>query len=233
MDKKDIEKLLEAQAVDRERLTILNTVYGGVVKRNLDSAARLLSDTKENLLALEADAQNLTATFDKIARAINATIKAIDDEKMKGEDNADVGNFGSFLSKISILEGQLSNIERQIREKSAAFERAKDTVTTAQRIIQANTAEFKRQEKSIEETIANLDKKFDATIKTIDEKLASRYKSIRRQKGSGAKDIVVPITHDNRCGGCYFEIPLSQVSKIKMEGCIICEECGDIIYDSK
>jgi predicted nucleic acid-binding Zn-ribbon protein len=231
MDKKDIETLLEAQAVDRERLTLINSVYGGVAKRNLDSATKLLTGTKENLLALESDAQNLTATFNKIAKAINDTIKVIDDEKLKSEDDEDAGTFGSLLSKISILEGQLSNIERQISDKSAAFERAKETVAIAQRTIQNTTAEFEKQKNSIKDTVADLDAKFEKTIKTVDEKLSARYKNIRRQKGTDPKDIVVPMTADSRCGGCYFEIPLSQISKIKMNGCIVCEECSKIIYN--
>ncbi|MDR1917987.1 MAG: hypothetical protein LBQ05_03295 [Christensenellaceae bacterium] len=230
MHKNDIETLLEAQKIDRERLTIINTVFSGVTKRNLDSATKLLTDTKENLLALENDAQNLTVTFNKITKAITDTIKAIDDEKAKGEDKADAGTFGSLLSKISILEGQLSNIERQISDRNTAFERAKEAVSIAQRTIQNTTAEFNKQKDEIKDTVAALDAKFEKTIETIDEKLATRYKNIRRQKSTDPKDVVVPMTADNRCGGCYIEIPLSQISKIKMNGCIVCDECGKIIY---
>jgi predicted nucleic acid-binding Zn-ribbon protein len=42
-------------------------------------------------------------------------------------------------------------------------------------------------------------------------------------------DIVVPLTH-KRCGGCHFELPLSQVHEVTTTGYIICEECGKIIY---
>jgi predicted nucleic acid-binding Zn-ribbon protein len=232
MDRKNIEILLEAQGVDRERLTLLGTVYDGVTKRNLDSATKLLTDTKNTLLSLETDAQILSATFGKITKAITDTINAIDGEKTNGNEEYRQGNLGSLLQKISILESQLGNIERQIRDKSVAFDRAKDTVRVAQTMIISNTAEFEKQKKSIAGAVSKLDKQFDDIIKNVDEKLATRYKNIRRQKGSSPKDIVVQITPDDRCGGCYFEIPLSQVSKIKTNGYIVCEECGKIIYES-
>lgn len=232
MDKKGIEVLLEAQGIDRERLTLLSTVYDGVTKRNLDSATKLLTDTKNTLLSLETDAQVLSATFGKITKAITDTVSAIDYEKTSGNPEYRQGNFGSLLQKISILESQLGNIERQIRDKSVAFDRAKDTVRVAQTMILTNTAEFEKQKKSIADAVSKLDRKFDDTIKNVEEKLATRYKNIRRQKGNNPKDIVVQITHDNRCGGCYFEIPLSQISRIKTNGYIVCEECGKIIYES-
>jgi len=77
--------------------------------------------------------------------------------------------------------------------------------------------------------VAEFDKKFEDTIAKVDSKLATAYKNVRRKYGKDPKDVVVPVV-DKRCGGCYMDLPLNQLSQIKVNGYVLCEECGKINY---
>ena len=70
------------------------------------------------------------------------------------------------------------------------------------------------------------------SIKNVDEKLIAKYNAVRKSKGTDTKDVVVPLTGDNRCQGCFMDVPVATVNQIKTNGWAICEECGGIIYQA-
>ena len=224
----DIAKLLEAQKTDKERLTLSLSIERGSVKLELDRAMKTIADTKNTLLALESDAKTLQDNFNRIEKVLTETINTLAKAKKSGAE--DIGEFGSLLSRLSILEGQLADMERKISEKTSAFKNATMAVIRSQEVVKKHTEAFEKQKASIAGKLNELKAKFDAQSQGIDEKLIAKYNAIRKQKGSDTKDVVVPVTADNRCGGCIMEIPLSQVSKISASGWAVCEECNRIIY---
>jgi predicted nucleic acid-binding Zn-ribbon protein len=224
----DILKLLEAQKTDKERLMLIRSVEQGSIKRELDSAAGVLAEAKTKLLALEADAKTLQDNFARICRVLDETVNLVNKEKDSGGE--DIAEFGSFLSRLSIMESQLADMERKIGEKMLAFENARVSGAKAQRIVQTATETFQKQKLSIKNKLDELDAKFESQIKGLDERLVAKYRAIRRQTDNDVKDIVVPVTADRRCGGCFMEISLSHISKISADGWALCEECGRMVY---
>ncbi|MBO4822972.1 MAG: hypothetical protein J5580_00130, partial [Clostridia bacterium] len=73
---------------------------------------------------------------------------------------------------------------------------------------------------------------FNAKVQGVDEKLLMKYRAIRKSKGNDMKDVVVPLTLDNRCQGCFMDVPSAMVNKIKTDGWVTCDECGRIIYQA-
>jgi hypothetical protein len=151
-----IEKLLEAQSIDRERLILINSVENGITKRNFDSANKLIANTKESLLALEAEARAILDNFARIGRVLEETVNTINREKSNA-GGEDAGNFGSLLSRVSILEGQLADMERRIRDKTAAFDNARVAAAKATKIAQAGAEELVKLRAAIKGKVTELD----------------------------------------------------------------------------
>lgn len=223
----DIAKLLEAQKIDKERLNLLLSIEKGSVKMELDKAEKTLTVAKKNLLQLEADAKGLQDNFKKIAKILADTLALV--QKAKQTHSEDTGEYGDYLSNLSFLEGQLAELERKILEKTAAFKNTSLAAKNATEFTRKAQQVFADQKKSIAGKLQELDQKFAAATTDIDEKLLTKYKAIRKSKGGDAKDVVVPLT-DNRCLGCYMEVPMAIISKINTTGWAVCEECGRIIY---
>ena len=80
--------------------------------------------------------------------------------------------------------------------------------------------------------LQELEKQFNEKVHGVDEKLVTKYRAVRKSKGSDTKDVVVPLTGDNRCQGCFMDVPVAIVNKIKTNGWATCDECNRIIYQA-
>ena len=223
-----ITKLLAAQKIDRERLELLQSLAKGSVKVELDKANQTIADSKKNLLQLEADAKSLKENYEKVSKIVTDTVALV--KKANQANSNDMGEYGDYLSKLSILESQLADIERKIMEKSAAFKNTTVSVVKASEFVKKNSQLFEQQKQKTAAQVKVLDEQFDAAIKGVDEKLLAKYKAVRKSKAGDVKDVLVPLTADKRCQGCYMDVPAAITSKISADGWATCEECGRIIY---
>ena len=226
-----IAKLLEAQKVDQARLALILSLEKGSVKVELDKANRTIADSKQTLLQLEADAKTLQESYQKIAKVIKDILHQV--EHAKQSNSEDMGEYGNYLSKLSVLEGQLADMERRITEKSAAFKNTTMSVMKASEFVKKTTQLYETQKQTISQKTVALEQEFNTKVQGIDEKLLNKYKAIRKSKGTDTKDVVVPLTTDNRCQGCYMDVPAVITSRISTDGWAICEECGRIIYKNE
>jgi predicted nucleic acid-binding Zn-ribbon protein len=223
----DISKLLDAQKTDKERLSLLLSLEQSDTKCELDAAKRIANDAKTKLLSLDEEAGNLKQNFARLGRVVEETVKLVENAKKSG---GDVGEFNSALSRLSILEGHLADIERKISEKTAAFNLTYQSGARAQSVARSRMEEFEKQKLSLKGKLDELDTKFETQMKGVPPDLAAKYRTVRKQKAGDTKDIVVQVVPDNRCGGCYMEVSLSHINQIASNGWTTCEECGRVIY---
>jgi predicted nucleic acid-binding Zn-ribbon protein len=221
---KDIEKLFEIQKIDKERAEILNSVENGNAKRNYDNANKTIEGTKIALLGLENEAKNLQESFSRVAKVLSETFANIEKEEKNNSSEEDkISVFGTLLTRISVLESQLADMDRKIREQTVSYENAKISIQRAQEVVKKYAPEYEQQKGKINGKVDELTAKINEALKKIDCNLASKYKTIRT---------IVPLI-GNQCGGCSFEMPKLAISNIKQNGWIICGECGKIIYDTE
>ncbi len=223
-----ITKLLTAQKIDHERLVLLQALTKGSVKVELDKANQTIVDSKKNLLQLEADAKNLKDNYEKVSKIITETLALV--KQANQAQSQDMGEYGDYLSKLSILESQLADIERKIMEKSSAFKNATVSVVKASDFVKKNLPTYEQQKQQTDVQVKALEKQFAEATNEVDEKLLAKYKAARKSKVGDVKDVLVPLTADRRCQGCYMDVPAAITSKISADGWALCEECGRIIY---
>ena len=229
MSNQSIEKLLLAQKIDKERLQLLQNLENGKVKKELDKTTKLINNSRTNVLQLDSDAKVLQENYQKISKIIAETLALV--EKTNANQNEDLELYSNYLSKLSMLESQLADIERRIVQRTLTF---KNIINELGKITnqQKNYLKMYEEEKSATAPrLQALEKQFNENIKGIDEKLVAKYNAVRKSKGGDAKDVVVPFG-DNRCQGCFMDVPVAIANQIKTNGWAICEECGRIIYQA-
>lgn len=230
MSKESIEKILAAQKIDKERLQLIRNLEKGKIKIDLDKATRTIEDSKKSLLQLESEARNLQDNYQKIAKIVEDTLAQIN--KTKAEHSESLELCSEYLSKLATLESQLSEIERRIIQKNTVFKNISLDVAKSSAILKNLAQKYDEAKKQEAPKIQSLKKQFDEKVQGVDEKLLTKYRTIRENKGSDTKDIVVPLTLDNRCQGCFMEVPVAMINKIQTDGWTICSECGRIIYQA-
>ena len=230
MSNENIEKLLVAQKIDQERLQLIESLEKGKAKIELDKTNKLINNSKACLLQLEAEAKTLQDNYQKIAKIVADTLAQVKDANASQSEDLEL--YSNYLSKLSMLEGQLSDIERRIMQKTATFKSTTVDVAKASATLKNANKLYEDAKTTNAPKIQALEKDFNNKIKSIDEKLVTKYRAVRKSKGGDTKDVVVPLTGDNRCQGCFMDVPMAIVSKIKTDGWATCDECGRIIYQA-
>lgn len=230
MSNQNIEKLLAAQKIDKERLQLVQNLENGKVKKELDRTNKLINDSRVNVLQLDSDAKVLQENYQKISKIILETLTLI--EKTNTKQSEDLELYSSYLSKLSMLESQLADIERRITQKSLAFNNIKNDLLKATSQQKTYLKMYETEKAAGAPKLEALEKQFNENIKGIDEKLIAKYGAVRKSNGGNTKDVVVPLTGDNRCQGCFMDVPVAIVNQIKTNGWATCEECGRIIYQA-
>ena len=230
MSKESIEKLLAAQKIDKERLQLIQNLEKGKVKMELDKTNQTINNSKASLLQLESEAKTLQDNYQKIAKIVADTLAQV--EKANANHSEDLELYSDYLSKLSTLESQLSEIERRIVQKTAVFKSTTVDVAKASAMLKNITKMYEDAKGAGAPKIQALEQQFNEKAHGVDEKLLAKYRAIRKSKGGDTKDVVVPLTADNRCQGCCMDVPVAMVNKIKTDGWTTCDECGRIIYQA-
>ena len=232
-----IEKMLEYQEKDKQRLALLATVENGRVKHEIDVASRALDDAKQSLLALENDAKTLSNAYEGVKKTLGELFDRIEQFKKPASQNKSEEEITSatayvsaMLQKTTVHENQLEDLAKRIAAKTVAFKYKTATVARAQNIVRTLTPQYEQQKKQIEPKIAACEKEMAKIGAGINKELLDKYKRRRASdKSEKIADIVVKIAGE-RCGACFHEMPTLLVHKIKTDGYIVCENCGKIIY---
>lgn len=230
MSNENIEKLLVAQKIDKNRLQLIHDLEKGKVKSELDKTMQMINNSKACLLQLESEAKALQDNYQKIAKIVADTLAQV--EKANHSKSEDLELYSNYLSKLSMLEGQLSDIERRIVQKTTTFKNTTVDVAKASGMLKNISKVYEDAKTAGAPKIQALEKEFAEKVQGVDEKLLAKYRAIRKSKGSDTKDVVVPLTGDNRCQGCFMDVPVAMVNKIKTNGWTTCDECGRIIYQA-
>ena len=223
-----IAKLLEAQKIDKQRLELLLSLEKGNIKVERDKAQNNIDESKALLLKLDAEAQTLQEYYKKIEKSLADTLALI--AQAKKAHHEDIAEYDGYHADLCKLEGQLADTQRKIEEKTAAFKATTLSVMKATEFIKKTAKLYEEQKQKIAAQLKVLEQTFAEKSQGIDDKLLAKYKAVRKSQADSAKDVVVPLTDDYRCYGCYMEVPRAAISTINTSGWGVCEECGKIIY---
>jgi len=232
-----IKALLEYQTAEKKKLELMYSLESGKLRRELAEAEKALDATKRHVLELDIDAKSLMATLEAVKKNMGELVSRTEEIQKKpyetmteDELNSALAYANQVAAKVAAYESQLGDLTRKINDRATKFEDAKKKIITATKTIQTLQPQLDTKRAELKPQMDEFDKQLTALAKNVEPKLLERYKKKRAMdKGQKPVDIIVQVLGE-RCGGCMFEMPLSQIHKIGVDGYIVCEECNKILY---
>lgn len=229
----NIEGLLEYAKIDEE-LDALNRRY------NEESAvAEYKNQTKRRSAALDAlaklnaDAGELIAKVDSLAERLSAAKAQLDEtasnfEHIEDENEAEYYSkkLEDLLATMTQMTQDVANCEKQLAEVRAQYKKVVVAGADAGKRIKAIGEEYKAVTDQYRPLVGEVRARLDKASVGLGDAL-QRYLSLKK---SNVKRPLVPI-NGNTCGGCFMEVDVGNMSKLRQEGFVICQNCGRIIYD--
>jgi len=139
--------------------------------------------------------------------------------------NHEIGRTEKEISDLDDRQLELmERYEAALKEVAAESEKVKQFETAATARLNASREKFAvllKQAEELKTEITGLEPQIDPVSLT-------RYRRILKSK----KDVaIVPIVHDNTCGGCHMRLTLQTIVAAKgNQALVACEDCARIVY---
>lgn len=232
---KTVEKLLIIQERD-QKLRDLNNELERLPGEEAQARARLAGDTaavaaaKKAIQENEIAMKNLELDIDTRKDTI-VKLKKQQFETRKNEEFTAIGTeivrYGDEVTKFEDAELELMELGETL---AATYKAAEAQLAATQSLVDEELAAIAERKKTHESRIAEIRSDRAKHAQAIDdEDDLEFYEAIFKKKGDAA---IVPLQHDENCGGCHMKLIKDTVIMTKAAKQIVqCEQCGRILYE--
>lgn len=227
-----IEKLLEYQTIDAELKNIENELKKSDEFKKYAQAVKFLKTVSDSKTQIESKASSLLSNLN----ALESELKKLDEDKNEFSTLSDVEDESTlaFLKKKSqelsfmyaALEQKIEKLSKEMSELTASYKK----LMAGTKLMLEQQDEYKKKyedllkEKETEKT--KIRKKLDVIEKDIPKEYMEKYKEKR-------KDPKFPIVYelkDKHCAACGTELSQLELSRLKNEKIIECENCRRLVF---
>lgn len=227
-----IEKLLEYQTVDAELKNIENELKKSEEFKKYAQAVKFLKTVTESKSQIEAKASSLLTGLS----ALEKKLQKLDEDKSEFSTLNDVEDEATlaFLKKKSqelsnqyaVLEQEIEKLAKEMTELATSYKKLMSNT----KLMLEQQDEFKKKYEDLlkakESEKVAIKKKLTAIEKDIPSEYMDKYKEKR-------KDPKFPIVYelkDRHCAACGTELSQLELSRLKNEKIIECENCRRLIF---
>lgn len=228
-----IQSLLKYQETDAKLRDIEVELSKSEERKKAKTAQKYLEGVDESLNKLELKAGELNATFEASVKELeNLREQKAELESAIGDiDDQDQANYimkkaDELIGKIKALTAEIIKITAEMSAISEEYTGVRKTTKMARAQYDEYGAKYNELRKSKKPEMDKIKAELDVLKKDIDAEIMEKYLKKRADK---IFPIVVPL-ENNVCGGCFTELSMSDVSKVKSGGYIECDNCRKIIY---
>ncbi len=227
-----IEKLMEYQTIDAELKNIENELKKSEEFKKYAQAVKFLKTVSESKAQIESKASSLLSNFN----ALQEEISKLDEDKNEFSTISDVEDESTiaFLKKKSQeLASKYTALEQKIEKLSKEM----TELATSYKKLMAGTKLMLDQQDEYKKKYEELAKEKEAEKLAIKKKLAVIEKDIPKEYmdkyKEKRKDPKFPIVYelkDKHCTACGTELSQLELSRLKNEKIIECENCRRLIF---
>ena len=229
------EKLIEYQIEDKKLKAIEDQLRGSEEYRKYATAKKFLSTVNDSKAQIEDRAKSLLSTMDDISERYRKLLE----EKNEFDDatNAEEEGTVTFLKKksqelatrFSSLEAELDSLKKNMDEILRQYRKL--SATTKEMITQRdeNKKKYEELSKSKEAEKTEITKKLEEIAKDVPAEYMAKYKEKRKDNKFPIVYEVV-VAKDTHCSACGTELSKLQVSQLKKDKMIECENCHRLIF---
>ncbi len=230
-----IDTILKYQQLDLDLMKLENELLNSQAAKEFNFSKNTQKNAQELLLKLNKDAADVIAQMETFISQHSLLIKQLQEAESAEADIKDVNAADFFIRNVEKLSSMLLALSRDVsklssrivdinsqRDKAMTAGRdATKNLTTQKDAYEAEKARLLPQAAQLQKDRADIEKSLDDTF-------ISHYKRLRQQKKTPP---VVALLGANSCGGCFMEMAVDAIGKLKSDGDIIeCPNCGRLIY---
>ncbi len=232
---KTVEKLLVIQERD-QKIRDLNNELQRLPAEEEQARTRLAGDTaaveaarkaiQENEISMKNIELDIDTRNDTIAR-----LKTQQFETRKNEEFAAIGaeitRYGDEVTALEDSELELMELGETL---SATLKDAEEKLTGTQALVDEALAVIAERKNNSDARMAEIRADRAKHAEGVeDEDDLEFYEAIFKKKGDAA---VVPLQHDENCGGCHMKLIKDTIMKVRAANEITqCQQCGRILYE--
>ncbi len=228
-----LKDILEYQKKDSMLVKIDRDLENSQQKTEVNKLVEQVKQVQSKLVALENNAVQLVAEFEKVKQTFEKESKKL--QKVKDTDFSDkeeaelrdaevqikkeIGGLLGFGKEIKALSNKITQTVKEFEKTKAFGVECKDKYKASfNKYKQFSTSKTEEKQKILAE--------LEELKKRIDPKIMNKYLHMRDDHKF---PILVPLVNQS-CGGCAMNLPNARYDLLKKNHFLECENCHRIIY---
>lgn len=231
-----LKEILIYQQKDAALVKINKELENSQEKKEVNKLVEQVKQAQSKLVALENNAAQLIAEFERLKVNFQKKSQMINDLK-----SGELGNKSSQelrdedaeikkeISSLLNLSKDIKSLSNKINETVTNFEKTKTFGVECKNKYKTSLNKFNALEQKENEERAKIIAEMEALKKTINPEIMNRYLELRDDHKF---PILVPLTN-NCCAICSTPLANARLDMLNKDGIVECENCHRIIYQKK
>lgn len=180
-----------------------------------------------------ADADEISAQMKLLADRYQEALRTLEEHQdtlahIEDEKEADylIRAIEKWVSTVAQLASEIAALTKRVTDMQSAFDKATTSYKTAVMQGRALKPEFDKVVATYRPQIADIKTRLKQAEALVAPDQLKHYVALRQMK---TKHPIVRLS-GNTCGGCYMEVDVSTRGKINVDGYVLCQNCGRILY---
>jgi predicted nucleic acid-binding Zn-ribbon protein len=187
---------------------------------NLAAAEKELAGLEKQYKELDAEAETLRAQIKQVNDRLYGG-KITNPKELQGYEQE--GNM--LKANLSKKDDKLLELMEKIEAGKAAGRKLKEIHKNAGTAWQVEKGELQVQADKLQVELAALETKRKEILNSVDRETLSIYEGIRARKAQAVVKV-----EQGRCLGCRVSLSLSEMSHVRGNAIVLCDNCGRILY---
>ena len=228
-----VEKLLKYQEADSRLLKVEQKLNSSDERKKYVQSRSYLSKASEKLDQIEAKAQELKNSIERIQQKyaeLAETLKDFDNLEGLVEDGNSISFYKrsaqSLSEEIKALKSEINSLSAAMKEQVEEYQALKKNVIAAQKEYPKLQEEYKKYKNSVQAEADEITKELKSLAKDIDSDVLKKYQAKRSER-------VFPILcklQGDVCPMCGTALSIAEKENAAAGKVIECENCHRFLY---
>ncbi len=228
-----VEKLLKYQEADSRLLKVEQKLNSSDERKKYVQSRSYLSKASEKLDQIEAKAQELKNSIERIQQKyaeLAETLKDFDNLEGLVEDGNSISFYKrsaqSLSEEIKALKAEINSLSAAMKEQVEEYQALKKNVIAAQKEYPKLQEEYKKYKNSVQAEADEITKELKSLAKDIDSDVLKKYQAKRSER-------VFPILcklQGDVCPMCGTSLSIAEKENAAAGKVIECENCHRFLY---
>ena len=228
-----INKILEYQKYDMKMFKLEKSLEERPDRQNALKLQASIKNMENSIVKMDKELQDYNQQIAKVRQSmqeiiekVNALVSRSNSADKQDEFDDIMVNSDKLLDELSIFEKEADVIKKKIDAIHESYAKFKEKYKDEVKKYTETKNRYTEWKKSIEPQAIEIKKALNLLEKDLHGEIFEKYKSLRNNKIMPA---IVHLMGETQCGGCYMELSVGCLTKLRDNKITECENCGRLI----